>query len=316
MPYRRRNNRIARRAVKKYRRRRLRPQRAVYRPNAKYRLANKVELLRPVTLKPKSVVKKLIMYNTAEIRNQLIGGVQNSQHMTLYLNSLWPLQSDLYARQGTNTWNWNQAFTVHVDADPVGSGTSYSGVFTNPESVGLQYQNFCILGTKVTLTATPIEFANAIGGSPTGLFSVVQTQPNNLTNTTNINDIYTLPYAQVRKIEGGTMTTGALNGNTKSASIVLKYSPKRYNNIVDLKDNKEFKGHINVGGTQGKHPSEVDRITFGLVNLMVNPTVPNVCCPVMLQMKIETTCLFTEPFSSNNQNPAIPAGFDEILIAH
>ncbi|AXQ65527.1 MAG: hypothetical protein [Circular genetic element sp.] len=298
MPYRKRN--IAKRAVRRYRKKaRGAPKNRMYRPNAKFRLANKVELLRPVTLKPKSQIKKLVYYNMAEIRNHLISGVQNSQFMTLYLNSLWPLQTDVYARQGSNTWNWNTDFISHPNSSPVISGTSFPGLFEGPHQIGNQYQNYTVIGTKITLTATPTTGGD--DSSMSGLFSVVQTQANTLSNSSTINDLYNLPYVQIRKIEGGSVNAG-LTGNTKSASIVMKYSPKRYNNIKDLRDNSQFQGHVSLGGATGTHPAEIDRISFGITNLVVNPVTNKECVPIVLQLKIEQTVLFTEPFSNANLN--------------
>ena len=70
---------------------------------------NKVELLRPISLKEKSIMKKVIFYNTAEVVNTLIGNTQNAQFSSFYLNSPWLQASNLYAHQGTNQWNWNNA---------------------------------------------------------------------------------------------------------------------------------------------------------------------------------------------------------------
>lgn len=314
MPYRRRNNRRPRRkrAIRKAPRR-------TFRKTARYQLANKVELVRPITLKPKSCLKKFIFYNTAEVRNDVIAGLQNCQFQTNYLNSAWMLQSDTYTDQATNTWKWNNAMTVHANPADIASGTSFPGFGELHTGFGRQYANFCVLGAKLKITAQPIEIANVYGGSTTALFAVVQTGSNQLTQNTKIQDIYALPYAQVRKLEGGNIVTGT-RYDTKSASITLKYSPKRYNNIKDIRDNIRFFGKVNQDGTIAYHPAELDRVSFGIVNCMSNPTQQTNCTPIMLQYKHEVTVLFTEPHNAQNQAPAVPlvqhAGAVAGVIAH
>ena len=293
-------------------RRKFAPKRVRFRPSAKYQLANKVELIRPITLKPASVMKKFIYYNTAEIRNATIGDAQNSQFVTFNLNSPWILQDDTYAEQGTNTWKWNTAMVEHPGTTDAITGTSYPG-FYGTGMIGMGYANALCVGTKFTVTGTPIFAPNSSSGAPAALFAVVQSQSSHLANTMTIDDLYSTPYTQVRKITSGGTNSGDLSGNTKSASIVLKYSPKRFNNVKDLRDNHQFNATLtspegSPGNQQGTHPQDKDRVSFGLVNVMTNPVSKRSMGSVMIQVKVESTYLFTEAFNGpSNQYPAIPA---------
>ncbi len=207
------------------------------RKNAKYQLANKVELVRPITLKPTSVMKKFVYYNTAEIKNAL----------------------------GTATGSWN----------------------------GQQCQFIqCFLNSPKCITA---------------LFANVDSQGSNLTKETTIDDLYAMPYTQVRKITGGQSNNGDMSGNTKSASIVLKYSPKRFNNIKDIRDNSSFHALLNIGAGTGRLPPERDRVCFGILPVSSNPVSVVPCVKVLLQYKHEATILFSEPFNNNNIGVAVPA---------
>lgn len=310
MPYRR--NYKRRRNIRRKRviRRRLAPARVRFRPStAKYQLANKVELIRPITLKPSSVMKKFIYYNTAEVRNATIADAQNSQFVTFNLNSPWILQDDTYTEQGNNTWKWNTTMAEHSNGSAVASGTTFPGIY-GTGNIGLGYANSLCVGTKFTLTGTPIFAPNSSSGAPAALFAVVQSQSSHVDNTMTIDELYSTPYTQVRKISSGGTNSGDLSGNTKSASIVLKYSPKRFNNIKDLRDNHQFNATLTspeAGAQTGKHPDDKDRVTFGLVNVMTNPVSKRSMGSVMIQVKVESTYLFTEPFNSPaNLYPAIP----------
>lgn len=271
---------------------------------AKYRLANKVELIRPLNLKPVSVMKKFIFYNTAEIKNDTaVGGGQQTQFVQHYLNSPWLSSSETYARPGTATWRWNKPMTQHTDSTSATLGTSLPGCFDNPSSIGWRYQNICVVGAKFKVTATPIVDANVGPKAVAALFAQVNAQGSQLDTGSRIDDLYEMPYTQIRKIEGGGSNNGDLSGNTKSASIVIKYSPKKMNGLANIKDSSKMSATNNVVANTAFHPSEKDRIVFGIVPVLTNPTtaLPMVKC--ILQVKHEVTVLFSEPFSNYNRAP-------------
>lgn len=289
---------------------RYKPRQYNYRGKSYQNNANKIELVRPMTLKSTSVIKKFVYYNTAEVLNNLdTSGNQNAQFFSMLLNSPWLFSSDQFARQHSNSWNWNKPFLAHSPGDPSNAGTYLPGMFESLESIGNQYQNHIIVGTKTTITASPIfHEANQSSGAQTALFANIQTQGSNLTPATTIDDLYNLPYTQLKKVVGAQSNNGDLNGSTKGAVIVIKYSPKRMNNLKDIRDNREFVAQVDVGGANGRHPADVDRITFGIVNVASNPQTPRKCSPILLQVKHEATVLMTEPLNNGNVTVAKSAG--------
>lgn len=263
-----------------------------------------VELLNIRSLKPKSVMVKLQYYQTMEVLNTLIGNQQNCQFITLNLNSLWILNDTTNAANAGNVWSFNTPTTVHANGASVDSGTAYPGAFNGAGSPGYGYQNGAIIGSKVTISASPLQ--NTGGGTgltgPTALFAVVQSQPNTtLSQTTKIEDIYSTPYANVKKLVGVNNTSG-LNGSSKSARIVVKYSPKRFNNIKDIRDNKSYFCSMisTAGNVTGNHPGEKDRLSFGLVNILSDPISKQPCSQTLIQIRMECMVLFTEPFENDN----------------
>lgn len=300
--------------AKKYAKRFKPSQKVVFAGNKRKRtLANKVELIRPITLKPVSVMKKFIYYNTAEVNNNLIADQQNCQFFSMYLNSPWIQNSNVYTNQGNNTWNWNKAITQqpYNSYSAVSQGTSYPGFFGPDEdsSIGLAYQNSCIVGAKVTLTCSPLsEETTTTSGGPTAFFAIMDSQTVSIDQATTIDDLYELPFTTVKKISGGKRTDGQLNGNALSSKIVIKYSPKKFNNINDIKDNHQFFATVLSSNNTGKPPAELDRLSFGLVNVLSVPTIKQKCLKCMIQLKSEVTVLFTEPNKNKNQFPADPVG--------
>lgn len=298
------------RSRKAARSRRYRPRQVQFQKrDAKYQLANKVELIRPITLKPTSAIRKFIFYNTAEIKNRLSteGNNQQMQFVQHYLNSPWISASEAHATPGTSTWRWNKPMTVHADTDPgpaPSSGTSYPGLYDNAAAIGMGYQNQTVVGHKCTITATPLIDANVGPKAITALFAQVNAQASQLTENSTIDDLYEMPYTQVRKVTGGQQNNGDLGGNTKSAKIVIKYSPKRFNNVKDIRDVPKFSALLNLAGNSAKHPAERDSVVFGICNVLSNPENKKECVKVLLQLKHEVTILFAEPYS--NYNRTIP----------
>lgn len=282
----------------------------------KTRTGTHIELLNIRTLKPKSVMVRFQYYQTMEVLNQLIGTQQNAQFITLNLNSPWILNDNTYSNQGSNIWSFNTPTTVHTNGSNVDLGTSYPGAFQGQGSPGYGYQNAGVVGTKVTISASPLQ--NTGGGTgltgPTALFAVIQSQPNaTFTQNSKIEDMYNTPYCQVKKLVGVNNVNG-LNGSSKSAKIVVKYSPKRFNNIKDLRDNKSYFATMvsTAGNVTGNHPGEKDRLSFGLVNVLSDPITKQPCCQTMIQIKMEATVLFTEPFENDNLANPVPAGQQSI----
>lgn len=284
--------------------------------DARYQLANKVELVRPITLKPPSAIRKFIFYNTAEIKNTMSaeGNNQQCQFVQHFLNSPWISESETYARVGNNQWNWNKAMTIHVDDASAQSGTSYPGLYDNASAIGNGYQNQCVVGHKMTITATPLISANSGPKAITALFAQVNAQASQLNSNTTIDDLYEMPYTQVRKVTGSQTNNGDLGGNTKSAKIVIKYSPKRFNNIKDIRDVPKMAAILNLAANGGKHPAERDTVVFGVVQVLSNPENNLPCVKVLLQVKHEVTILFSEPYSNYNQ--ALPLAAQPVVAVH
>lgn len=273
------------------------------------RNANQVELIRPVTLKPTSIIKKFCYINTSELTNATIADKQNPMHITWNLNSPWLLQDDTYADQGNASWRWNKEVTMHDNGDPVLTGTSMPGMFDG-QGVALGYANLICLGVKATITYTPLYAPNSASGAPTALFAVIQSNSNQLDNLTTIEDIYATPFSTVRKVIGGGTNSGDHSGAVRSAKMVIKYSPRRFNNLQSLRDNREYWAHLTETATRtGTHPADKDRLTFGVLNCLTNPNSERAMVSGMLQIKWESTYMFTEPFTGpTNQYPGAPAG--------
>lgn len=258
-------------------------------------------------------MKKFVFYNTAEVKNDTstAGNAQQTQFVQHYLNSPWLSSSETYARPGSATWRWNKPMVVHADATAANLGNAFPGMFDHPSSIGYRYQNICIVGAKFKVTAQPLVDPNVGPKATAALFAQVNAQGSQLDTNTRIDDLYEMPYTQLRKIEGGQNNNGDLGGNTKSASIVIKYSPKKFNGLANIKDSSKMSATNNVVANTAYHPTEKDRIVFGIVPVLTNPTTNLAMTKILLQVKHEVTVLFSEPFSNFNQSNPRDVGHNE-----
>lgn len=307
-------------------------------------VAKYTSIVRPITLKPKFQMRRLQFYNTCRIDCAL---VQSGQHadiikstvplwFTLRLNSPYPVLHSNTPRlvpdpsvfqnstiDGIPAFHWNTPMTQHNTQSAINEGSRYEG-WDGPGSPAYGYAQYCVLGTKVTATYTPIgNVASSTGAVPTGFFGFLHTDADNQLqqaprsdplgpNHTWIKSIYQKPYSKVVKI----LPTQSLQGNTGTAHyggggtsgrLVFNYSPKRMNGIKDIADNATLWGALHNDGSPqwANHPAEGDYLTIGLAPLMadVNSTssTHDPIAPMqsgMLQLKMETVIAFREPVNA------------------
>lgn len=316
-----------------------------YRSRASARsVAKYTSIIRPITLKPKFQMRRLQYYNTLRLDTGL--GQSGAQadiikstvpiFFKLRLNSPYPFHnvsgltpmsaSPLPFTQYTGNTNWNSSTIVHNNGESIDNGTCYEG-WRGPGSPAYSYQQWSVLGTKVTMSYTPIgNSASTTGAQPTAFFAFIETQPGaptirqqprvaapGGTGPSVIADVYSRPYCKVRKIlptkiTGGSAGNIAYGGGGNSASMNFNYSPKRMNGVKDISDNQSLWGSISYQQGQTalttpivNHPPEGDYLVIGIMPLMDDSNTggsvndPNPLQSGMLQLKLETVMAFREP---------------------
>ena len=301
-------------------------------------------MLRPITLKPNFVLRRVQAYHSIAIQPGLPQWAMNAQndgmrgmgplYIKIRANSIWPYAAQF---QDTLTYLTNSGTgggqggtpaaldprdevgsiksnaplpTVHADDAPVNQGTSYPGIFdengNQAASPGQQWLQQCVVGSKVTVTATPImnvTYGQAESreqpqaGAPVGLFGFVHHGPANIEPlhrgtpeislnspyaATTIDDIYKRPFSKVRKIMplvlgGGRTLTGDTQGSntyvgsgqSNQSSLQISYAPKKAAGVKDLTDNPKMWSHTypSAAGFSGTHPTHEDYIYIGIDKL-------------------------------------------------
>ena len=230
------------------------------------------------------------------------GSKQQNYNIVMSLNSLWPFATgwDTNAKTGSQVCVPNEDITpyntaptpptTHVDANTTTMPNVIDGA-----ALFNQYSKCCVVGTKVTLTATPI--GNSTTNQMGYLYAIKHSQPSTgLSTAATITDINKMPYVKLAKLAGpDAPTSGFQSGQKVGAKLVITHSPKKFNNVADVRDNQAL---FNATGTYAvaNRPGEGDYITIGVIPSLntLDLQVTDFC----LQVRVEQRLLWTEPRES------------------
>lgn len=257
-------------------------------------------IARPLNVKPRSALQNLTYYQSFNVDPQInsalgAGLKQQNFAIELSLNSLWPFNT-----------NWDQRANslgrTAVPNDPI---TPYQTPVTDnmtimpnvKDGVALfsQYNNAVVVGTKVTIVATPI--TNTADNQMGYLYAIKHSQKSSgLVDTSTITDLNKMPYRKMAKLQGaGVPTSGFQTNNIIGAKLVIKHSPKKFNNVADIRDNQPM---FNLTGSNqvARSPNEEDFLTIGVMPALNGRDlqVTKFC----LQLRVEQRVLWTEPLES------------------
>lgn len=279
----------------------IRRKRKVYRKPAtkNYRRAV-ARIARPLNVKPRAAKQKVTYYNSFHCRPVMdssgdSGLKQRNFSFTMNLNSLWPFDNG-YNDNSTNSGKvFNPNEPINGYSTPVTDSMTTMPNTRDGANLFKQYSKCCILGTKVTLVATPV--ANNTDIQLGYLYAIKHSQPSSgLSNTSTIVDVQKMPYRQMAKLEGpDAPTSGFQSGRKVGARLVCKHSVRKFNGVNDILDNQQL--FCSTGSNTAAHkPNESDYLTVGVVPALVGRDlqVTDFC----LQIKVEQTILWTEPLEN------------------
>lgn len=205
------------------------------------------------------------------------------------------------------TTGQNQVLTSNLPITPVpstgqpvqGTTTCMPGVADGPETI-VKYAKGCVVGTKVVLVATPVETDTGSRIQPGLFYAVKHSQTSSgIQLSADVNKINSMPFRQAKQISANRPYQTLGTTGYQASRITVNHSPKKFNNVKDLRDNHEF---FFSGGTSNLSvPSEGDYLTIGCVPLLnsvpVTPGQPTTAqvTNFRLDIRVEQTILWTEP---------------------
>lgn len=270
---------------------------------------------RALPLKPKSVCQKLVYHNSFHVVPGLdLNGNQQNWFFTIALNSPWPFIDGWNQHAITNNRQLspNSAISpLNANHQPDVNTTAMPGL-KDGYNLFHQYQNGVVVGSKVTISAQPTAPATTSPQQSGVLYAVKHAKANfGLADTSTITDIQKLPFRQMKRVAGindDLNMAGSTSRNT-GASIIVKHSTKKFNNIQSIRDNQRFQFKQATSlHPYGQNPEDSDFLTVGLVsglNAMqgvdhtgATTTIQKKAPDLKLSFRIEMTVLFTEPLEN------------------
>lgn len=263
---------------------------------AKYR-RQVATIARPLNVKPRSAVQNVTYYNAFRCQpvlnaNGQVGDKQQNYFIKINLNSIWPFDAGYRTSAQTfgQVCNPNEEIVPYVL--PVTDNMTTMPNVRDGANLFTQYAECCVVGSKVTLVATPISNTQSVQLGY--LYAIKHSQPNTgLDTTSDITDINKMPYRQMAKIQGVDQQTSTNIGT--AAKLVIKHSPKRFNNVKDLRDNPQMMNRTGSNIAANK-PSEADFLSIGVIPALngLDKQVTDFC----LQIRVEQKLLWTEPLEN------------------
>jgi hypothetical protein len=279
-----------------------------YKKNAPYR-QQIARIPRPLNVKARSAIQNVTFYNSFFCKPALDGnGGQQNFAIKLQLNSPW-LFRDGWDVLTTGT---NQVLTSNIAISAVpnsgvpvpGTTTCMPGVADGPNILA-KYAKGCVVGTKVVLVATPAETDTGERLQPGLFYAIKHSQKSSgLQLSNDVNKINSMPFRQAKQISANRVSVIPTNTGYQASRITVNHSPKKFNNVKDLRDNQQF---AFSGGTSNLTlPEEGDFLTVGAVPLLNSVPVTSggtstaQVVNFRLDMRVEQTILWTEPLEETS----------------
>ena len=170
------------------------------------------------------------------------------------------------------------------------------------------YSHATVIGTKTVISAQPLDNEES-DPIQSAVLCVTKSSKKlfGLSNTSTITDIKKLPFTRLAKLDGPSAPgTGnnSFNNRNVGASMVIKHSPKKFNNMQSLRDNEQMSfGCALASAPDGTLPEERDYLTISVVPSMTNyhgstGLEQRKATNFKLSIRHEATVLFREPLAN------------------
>jgi hypothetical protein len=261
---------------------------------------------RQLPSKHKQVIQKCVYHNNF-ICDPGLSSSSNQQNwfFRLCLNSPFLFENGFstYATLSGQTFTPNKTITEVGVGGSVGPSTTIIPGLKDGYNQFSQFSKYAVVGTKVSLTCTPLENTNV--NQPAVLYAIKHSQVNSgLSGSSTIDDVNKLPFRQMAKVLGPAPSAMVFNNRPAGAKLIIKHSPKKFNSVYgSLKTNNDMWG---TTSGDGSIPAERDHLTVGIVPML--NTLGQQAPKFGLQMRVEQSIMLTEPLEAINSggNYALP----------
>lgn len=251
---------------------------------------------RQLTYKHKQVIQKVVYHNNF-ICDPGLSSSNNQQNwfFRICLNSPFLFENGYatYASLTGQVFTPNKAIVSTGVGNSVGPTTTILPGLKDGYAQFAQFAKYAVIGSKVSLTATPLQ--NTVVNQPAVLYAIKHSQTNSgLSASSTIDDVNKLPFRRMVKVLGPAPSAMVFNNRPAGAKLIIKHSPKKFNSVYgSLKTNNDMWGTTSGDGSV---PAERDHLTIGMIPTLnsLNQQAPK----FGLQMRVEMSVMLTEPLEA------------------
>ncbi len=250
--------------------------------------------LQIATRRNKSQVLRFVTNQTYQLNpGGLVGGMENC-FLTIRANSIYNIMRQNGSLNSNGTW--------------IPQDNGEYGPLLNPNATGWsewthRYQNFTVLGSKISATFEPTGVGEAGSKQVPSTFYLILSGADGIIGTgTEMALINKFPYTKRASVIPGQQYNSTSQMSNQGVRLSMNYSTKRFEGVRDVKDNNQLTGEFN-----GHQPSETSFFYVGLRNTIPSSATADRMPQGLVRIKVEYIVSLSEPTETNQvQMPAMP----------
>lgn len=241
--------------------------------------------LQIATRRNKSQVLRFVTNQTYQVNpGGTVGGMENT-FLTIRANSIYDIMKQNGSLNPGGTW--------------IPQDSAEYGPLQSPNAAGWtewthRYQNFTVLGSKISVTFEPYGVEAGFEQVPTTLYIVKSGGDAILSTGSEMSLINKFPYCVRASLMPGSQYNSSAQSSNQGCRLSMTYSAKKFEGVKDVKDNNQLQGHFT-----GHQPGETSFFYVGLRNTIPSGSANDRMPKGIMRIKVEYITSLSEPTESN-----------------
>ena len=242
--------------------------------------------LQIATRRNKSQVLRFVTNQTYQVNpGGTVGGMQNT-FLCIRANSIYDIMKQNGGLDPAGTW---------IPQDPGEYGPTMNPNATGWSEWTHRYQNFTVLGSKISATYEPIGVEDGTAQVPSTFYIALSGSDNIMSTGSEMSLINKFPYCRRASICPGQQYNSTHQGSNQGVRLSMTYSTKKFEGVRDVKDNNQLTGEFS-----GHQPSETSFFYVGIRNTIPSGSASHRMPDGLMRVKVEYIVSLSEPTETNN----------------
>lgn len=241
--------------------------------------------LQIATRRNKNQVLRFVTNQTYQVNpGGTVGGMENT-FLTIRANSIYDIMKQNGSLNPGGTW--------------IPQDSAEYGPFQTPNATGWsewthRYQNFTVLGSKISVTFEPYGVDAGYAQVPTTLYIAKSGGDNIVSTGSEMSLINKFPYCVRASLMPGSQYNSSAQQSNQGVRLSMTYSTKKFEGVKDVKDNNQLTGEFS-----GHQPGETSFFYVGLRNTIPSGATNDRMPKGIMRIKVEYITSLSEPTESN-----------------